>query len=67
MKHLGVPVEYTNSIGMKFVLIPPAKFTADEHTVGLYRFEDGAGSTLTDSSGRSRQGKLVNAQWKPVP
>ena len=66
-KHLELPVEYTNSIGMKFVLIPPAKFTADEHTVGLYRFEDGAGSTLTDSSGRSRQGKLVNAQWKPVP
>lgn len=26
-KHLGVPVEYTNSIGMKFVLIPPGEFT----------------------------------------
>ena len=25
-KHLGVPVEYTNSIGMKFVLIPPGEF-----------------------------------------
>ncbi|MGE0608554.1 MAG: SUMF1/EgtB/PvdO family nonheme iron enzyme [Pirellulales bacterium] len=24
--HLGVPVEYTNSIGMKFVLIPPGEF-----------------------------------------
>lgn len=24
--HLGVPVEYTNNIGMKFVLIPPGKF-----------------------------------------
>ena len=23
---LGVPVEYTNSIGMKFVLIPPGEF-----------------------------------------
>ncbi len=26
-KHLGVPVEYTNSIGMTFVLIPPGEFT----------------------------------------
>ncbi|MEX0585232.1 MAG: formylglycine-generating enzyme family protein, partial [Pirellulales bacterium] len=26
-KHLGVPVEYTNSLGMKFVLIPPGEFT----------------------------------------
>jgi serine/threonine protein kinase/formylglycine-generating enzyme required for sulfatase activity len=24
---LGVPVEYTNSVGMKFVLIPPGEFT----------------------------------------
>ena len=26
-KHLGVPFEHTNSIGMKFVLIPPGEFT----------------------------------------
>ncbi|MFN0018269.1 MAG: SUMF1/EgtB/PvdO family nonheme iron enzyme [Pirellulaceae bacterium] len=26
-KHLGVRVEYTNSIGMKFMLIPPGEFT----------------------------------------
>ena len=25
-KHLGVPVEITNSIGMKLVLIPPGEF-----------------------------------------
>ncbi len=25
-KHLGVPVEWTNSIGVKFVLIPPGEF-----------------------------------------
>jgi len=33
-KHLGVPVEYTNSVGMKFVLVPPGTFmmgsTAEE-------------------------------------
>ncbi|MEI8383991.1 MAG: bifunctional serine/threonine-protein kinase/formylglycine-generating enzyme family protein, partial [Planctomycetota bacterium] len=26
-RHLGVPVEYSNSIGMKFRLIPPGEFT----------------------------------------
>jgi formylglycine-generating enzyme required for sulfatase activity len=26
-KHLGVPVEHTNSLGMKFILIPPGEFT----------------------------------------
>ncbi len=26
-KHLGVPVEYTNSLGMKFRLVPPGTFT----------------------------------------
>jgi len=26
-KHLGVPAEMTNSIGMKLVLIPPGEFT----------------------------------------
>jgi formylglycine-generating enzyme required for sulfatase activity len=25
-KHLGVPVEWTNSIGMRFTLIPPGEF-----------------------------------------
>ena len=33
-KHLGLPVEYTNSVGMMFVLIPPGEFmmgsTAEE-------------------------------------
>ncbi|MCY2991774.1 MAG: SUMF1/EgtB/PvdO family nonheme iron enzyme, partial [Planctomycetota bacterium] len=28
-KHLGVPVEYTNTLGMKFILIPPGEFTMD--------------------------------------
>ena len=34
-KHLGVPVEFANSIGMKFMLIPPGEFmmgSADDDT-----------------------------------
>lgn len=42
-KHLKVPVEYTNSIGMKFVLIPPGEFmmgsTAAEIEVALKRVD----------------------------
>jgi formylglycine-generating enzyme required for sulfatase activity len=38
-KYLGVPVEYTNSIGMKFILVPPGEFvmgsTAEELRVAL--------------------------------
>ena len=39
-KYLGVPVEWENSIGMKFVLIPPGEFTMgatkDEINAALY-------------------------------
>jgi serine/threonine-protein kinase len=40
-RHLGVPVETTNSIGMKLVLIPPGEFTmgegGDAHKVRITR------------------------------
>ncbi len=35
--HLGVPVEYSNAIGMKFVLVPPGRFlmgSSDEQIAG---------------------------------
>lgn len=34
-------------------------FTADAHTKGLYHFEEGAGSTATDSSGNGNNGTLA--------
>jgi formylglycine-generating enzyme required for sulfatase activity len=46
-KYLKVPVEYTNSIGMKFILIPPGEFTMggtpeeiDEALDFFRRYED---------------------------
>ena len=43
-KHLGVPVEETNSIGMKLVLIPPGEFemgsTPEEIAVGVGRGQE---------------------------
>ncbi|MCX7422871.1 MAG: SUMF1/EgtB/PvdO family nonheme iron enzyme [Planctomycetia bacterium] len=34
-RHLGVPVEYTNSLGMKFMLIPPGEFTMGNTQEGI--------------------------------
>ena len=34
-QHLGVPVDYTNSIGMKFVLIPPGEFRMGSTTAEM--------------------------------
>jgi formylglycine-generating enzyme required for sulfatase activity len=41
-KHLGIPVEWTNSIGMKFVLIPPGEFMMGS---GGKRIQWGSGET----------------------
>jgi len=50
-KYLGVPVDYTNSIGMKFALIPPGKFlmgsTQDEQTRNLSEVESRSGFDAT--------------------
>ena len=42
-KHLGVPIEFSNSIGMKFRLIPPGEFTAKSL---LREADDLLGATL---------------------
>ncbi|MFO0869812.1 MAG: bifunctional serine/threonine-protein kinase/formylglycine-generating enzyme family protein [Pirellulales bacterium] len=50
-KHLGVPVEFTNTVGMKFVLIPPGEFT-----MGMSRAEAEAMAALSP----------LNEQWQGV-
>ena len=40
-KHLAVPVEYTNSIGMKFRLIPPGEFQMGASEAEIERILDG--------------------------
>jgi hypothetical protein len=42
---------------------PQRSWTSDPDTLALYRFEDGAGDLLRDSSGHERHGKIVGAQW----
>lgn len=42
---------------------PQRSWTSDPDTLALYRFEEGAGDLLRDSSGRDLHGKIVGAQW----
>ena len=42
---------------------PPTRHEPDEHTLALYHFDEGQGSTLTDHSGNGHHGKIHNATW----
>ncbi|WP_158261340.1 MULTISPECIES: LamG-like jellyroll fold domain-containing protein [Pirellulaceae] len=44
----------------------PAELVPDEHTIALYRFDEGQGSVLSDSSGNGHHGKIVGARWMKV-
>lgn len=46
-KHLGIPAEMTNSIGMKFVLIPPGDFTMGSPPEERGTFRAGAQDQLS--------------------
>ena len=65
--HLGVPVEYTNSIGMKFRLIPPGEFTMGS-PAGEERRRDVEAQvsvTLTRRFEMSRT-EVTQGQWRAV-
>jgi hypothetical protein len=42
---------------------PAVDLKADDDTLALYRFDDGAGDKLTDSSGNGHHGKIIGAKW----
>jgi hypothetical protein len=42
---------------------PGGRFESDEHTLALYRFDEGAGDLLRDSSGNGHHGKIISAKW----
>ncbi|RLT09414.1 MAG: hypothetical protein DWI22_05840 [Planctomycetota bacterium] len=58
-KYLGVPVEYTNSIGMKFRLIPPGEFTMgstkDQLNVALNGVTDSTWENMIKSGAPQHQ------------
>jgi hypothetical protein len=42
---------------------PPASFKADDDTLAVYRFDEGEGQTLHDSSGNEHHGEIRGANW----
>ena len=58
-KHLGMPVEITNSIGMKLVLIPPGQLTMG----GLHRRSTRFGSTQLRSA---MVDEVTQEEWEAV-
>jgi hypothetical protein len=43
--------------------VPTAPFAVDANTVGRWIHSDGAGATLTDTSGNANHGTISNAAW----
>ncbi|TWT96318.1 Serine/threonine-protein kinase PknB [Neorhodopirellula pilleata] len=43
---------------------PEFEMKTDEHTLALYRVDEGSGDVLHDSSGNEHHGTIVNAQWQ---
>ncbi len=42
---------------------PPSDFASDAETISLYKFDEGSGDVLSDSSGHNRHGKIIGAKW----
>lgn len=46
---------------------PAAQLSADAATLALYRFDEGSGDVLHDSSGKNHHGKITGARWVAIP
>lgn len=47
--------------------VPERTVANDRDTLALYRFDEGAGDKLNDSSGREHHGKIAGPTWVRVP
>ena len=45
---------------------PATQLDADVNTLALYKFQEGQGNVLIDSSGNQRHATIVNAKWVPA-
>lgn len=45
---------------------PPERFEKDDDTLALYRFEEGTGAVLVDSSGNGHHGQIAGATWATI-
>ncbi len=46
---------------------PPTQFAADDDTLALYRFDEGQGDILHDSSRNGHDGQIIGAKWVELP
>lgn len=52
------------SQGLRYrIAFTPEKFTPDEQTLALYKFNEGTGDLLKDSSGNGHHGRIIGAKW----
>ncbi len=57
------PVRISTSARYTQNFSPQPRFTPDKDTLALYRFDEGQGDVLKDSSGNNHHGKIVGAKW----
>ena len=59
-------VRISNSARYTKDFAPAKRFENDAHTLALYYFDEGSGTSLRDSSGNGHSGKIVGAKWVRV-
>lgn len=57
---LSSVVRYTSDF------IPEKRLKSDEHTMGLYHFDENGSKILKDASGHGRDGRIVKARWVQI-
>ncbi|MCC9604692.1 protein kinase [Blastopirellula sp. JC732] len=64
----GVFRQFRISQGARYTqdFVPDERFQADEDTLVLYRFDEGHGDVLKDSSGHGHDAKIEGATWVKV-
>lgn len=55
-------VRYSKGARYSADFTPRVELTKDKYTHALYRFEEGTGNTLKDSSGKGRDGKIIGVK-----
>jgi hypothetical protein len=56
-------VRISNTVRYTEDFVVPTKFKSDDTTLALFRFDEGKGEALTDSSGNGNDGQLRGANW----
>ena len=58
-------IRVSNTLRYTTAFTPARRFTADANTVALFHFDEGTGTTATDSSANALSATLVGTSWSP--